>query len=248
MYLWPKALDLFCGGGGVAAGLQQVGFNVTGVDTNKLCGKYYPGKFVCGDALQLASLGILIDDYDFIWASPPCQRFSRATQNTPGARDKHPDLIAPIREMLSSHPLTCIENVVGAPIRADLTLTGPMVGLERIARKRLFELSWGVYQPPILGTKRADWQAGKMCSITTSLSCPSHYYARQRAGLKGKIPVKEAAEVMGITHRMPGHMIGEAVPPPMAAYIGREAFKEILLESHHAQRVHADRGDADRRS
>ena len=31
----PRALDLFCGGGGVALGLQAAGFQVVGVDIEK---------------------------------------------------------------------------------------------------------------------------------------------------------------------------------------------------------------------
>ena len=33
----PLALDLFCGGGGVAEGLIAAGFDVVGVDTDRRC-------------------------------------------------------------------------------------------------------------------------------------------------------------------------------------------------------------------
>ena len=45
----PLALDLFCGGGGAAAGLQAAGFEVVGLDINPTCAKYYPGHFIQAD-------------------------------------------------------------------------------------------------------------------------------------------------------------------------------------------------------
>ena len=56
-YPKPKALDLFCCGGGAAQGLIDVGFDVTGVDVDDHS-RVYPGDFVRGDALALDALGI----------------------------------------------------------------------------------------------------------------------------------------------------------------------------------------------
>ena len=220
----PKALDLFCCGGGVAQGLIASGFTVTGVDVNPECGRYYPGDFVLADATNPP---FDLDAFDFIWASPPCQAFSVASN--PSARSKHPDLTGITREMLAGHRLTCIENVPSAPIRKDLVLSGPTVGLHRILRRRVFELSfdlkWACPQPPVLRSPRSEWEAGRMCSITKSLRAPASYYTRRNAGLKGEIPVAEAREVMGIDiPDLPKEMVGEAVPPPMAKYIADRAM------------------------
>ena len=223
-----RALDLFCGGGGAALGLIEAGFEVTGVDIEPRHAKVYPGRFVVGDACRPP---FRLLDFDLVWASPPCQRFSAmTTARNHRERDEYPDLIGPVRELLAGHPWTVIENVPRAPIRCDLVLTGPMVGLPRIARRRHFELSWfpGLQPQPTVPPS-SDWRAGKCLTITKSLCAWSHYYARKRAGLSGRPKVAEAREVMGITTSMTAHQVGEAVPPPYSAYIGalaRDAMAE----------------------
>lgn len=216
-----KALDLFCGGGGTCAGLQAAGFSVVGIDLDPIHRKRYPGLFICADALQLPCR---LEDFDLIWASPPCQRFSVATA-WHGRRDSHPDLIEPVRRLLKPHPFTVIENVPGAPIRKDIVLTGPTVGLPRIERRRNFEVSFypGLL-PKLRHVPRADWERGYAGTITTSMSATSHYYRRKAAGMPGRIPVAEAREMMGITHPMTGPEVGEAVPPPYAEFIARRAL------------------------
>ena len=225
------ALDLFCGAGGVCLGLQSAGFAVVGVDRNPNCGKYYPGEFVLGDALRPP---VDLDAFDFVWASPPCQRYSYATPTR--CREDHPDLIPAVRELLQCHPYTAIENVPTAPIRPDLKLNGLMVGLPRIVRKRVFELSlellFGLEQPPLPKARKEDWDSGYMAAITTSMSAASHYYARKKAGLRGRIPNEEAREIMGIPIEMPTTMVGESVPPAMARYVGEHAMERIRGHRH----------------
>ena len=224
-----KALDLFCGGGGVCLGLQAAGFDVYGVDLHKRCGVYYPGTFIHGDALRPP---VDIHAFDLLWASPPCQRFSYATKRR--RRGLHPDHLPAIRELFSEHPYTVIENVPQAPIRRDLSLNGLMLGLPRIVRKRCFEMSfllrWGIEQPELPVARKEDWESGYMCAITTSMSMASHYYARKRNGMRGRIPNKEAREVMGIPIYMPTMMVGESIPPPMAKYVGDHARERIRAE------------------
>ena len=71
-----KALDLYCGGGGAALGLIEAGFDVVGVDKEYKHHKVYPGVFIQADALNPP---VNLEDFDFIWASPPCQRYSTGT-------------------------------------------------------------------------------------------------------------------------------------------------------------------------
>ena len=134
----PKALDLFCCAGGASMGLHRAGFNVVGVDIDPQ--PRYPFEFYQADAVTFP-----LDGFDFIWASPPCQRFcALATREDLSG---YPDLVDPIRQRLTAAGVPwCIENVVGAPIRKDLILCGAMFGL-RSYRHRHFELNFGVPQP-----------------------------------------------------------------------------------------------------
>jgi DNA (cytosine-5)-methyltransferase 1 len=152
--LWGKrgmnALDLYCCAGGVSRGLMQSGFHVTGVD---LCpqSNYCGDVFVQANALEYLATADL-SKFDFIWASPPCQKFT-AMRHAPGTKE-HLDLIAPTRELLVKigKPY-CIENVPGAPLINPITLCGSMFGLQapdgaQLRRHRLFETSFPLLTPP----------------------------------------------------------------------------------------------------
>ena len=214
-----RALDLFSGGGGVALGLFAAGFDeVVGIDI-RYC-KHYPGTFIQAD---IHALPVNPMDFDMVWASSPCQLFSIGT--IPSKKHLHPNLIPITRRILRGHPYTVIENVPQAPIRKDLVLNGPTVGLPFILRKRHFELSFFMLQPPL--QKR---ETPFTLTITTSLSS-NNQNTRKRCrnlGLPIRIPVAVAKTVMGIPYlqKMPGHCIGEAVPPPMAELIGREILRQ----------------------
>ena len=211
----PLALDLFCGGGGAAAGLQAAGFEVVGLDINPTCAKYYPGHFIQAD-ISNGLLPVSLEGWDLVWASPPCQKFSRGTRKA--NRPHLPDLMNLTRSLLRSlsitGSLTVIENVPGPHIRADINLTGQNVGLNKIIRKRSFELSFTTplisppTRPPAFALSINKWRAS--------------------LGLPTRIPKDEAMEAMGITHNMTTKMIGEAVPPAYAELIARQARK--LLE------------------
>jgi DNA (cytosine-5)-methyltransferase 1 len=138
-----KALDLFCGAGGASRGLADAGCDVRGVDLHKM--PNYPYEFEQADVLSLSIE--YLKQFDFIWASPPCQRFSTMTARW-GQQDAHPDLIEPVRAMLiaSGKPYV-IENVPGAPLRSPTVLCGSMFGL-KLRRHRAFETSFPCPAPP----------------------------------------------------------------------------------------------------
>jgi DNA (cytosine-5)-methyltransferase 1 len=130
-----KALDLFCGAGGASMGLYQAGYDVTGVDIAPQ--PRYPFRFVQADALTFP-----LDGYDLIWASPPCQAYSVASQSQRNRGKDYPDLLARTRDRLIASGIPwIIENVPGAPMRPDFRLCGCQFGL-KLRRERWFETSW----------------------------------------------------------------------------------------------------------
>lgn len=132
-----RALDLFSGAGGAAKGLRDAGFYVVGVDI-KSQPRYAGHEHHVADAMTYP-----LEGFDFIWASPPCQRYSVACRN-PGNAHKHPDLLPAMRERLvGSSALWVIENVPGAPMRADVMLCGTMFGLN-VIRHRLFQTNFPI--------------------------------------------------------------------------------------------------------
>ena len=143
-----RALDLFCGAGGATKGLQRAGFHVTGVDI-KPQPRYCGDAFVQADALKYAADPLLIDEFDFIWASPPCQAYCGMTQinKAKGIIKDHPRLVEPVRDMLRAAGAPyCIENVPGAPLIDPVMLCGSMFKL-KVWRHRLFECNFPMFTP-----------------------------------------------------------------------------------------------------
>lgn len=215
------ALDLFCGGGGSCIGMQQAGFEVIGIDIKRR--KNYPGYFIQAD---INNLPVDPMDFEFVWASPPCQRYSKATRCRPDEKYlKYPCLIKETREILLEHPFTVIENVPQAPIRADLVLNGPAFGLNNIVRKRIFELSFWCWQLSLPRPTNITFSIRKTLSYTNQ----SEKKKRLAAGLPLCLPKRLAQAYMGIPadYKMTVAEIGEAVPPPMAEYIASQAILQI---------------------
>jgi DNA (cytosine-5)-methyltransferase 1 len=128
-------LDLFCGAGGAAMGYHRAGFDVTGVDINPQ--PRYPFTFVQADAMTFP-----LDGFDVIHASPPCKHFTKTGWSYHfGYHANHDDLLTPTRQRLAASALPwVIENVPGAPMRADFMLCGSQFGLG-VRRHRWFETS-----------------------------------------------------------------------------------------------------------
>lgn len=218
-----RALDLFCCAGGATKGLQLAGFEVVGVDLVRH--KNYCGDgFIQGDALT-ADFG----GFDFIWASPPCQRFSDLAKRNGNAHE-WPDLITPIRQcLLAWGGLWTIENVDGAPLRKDLTLCGTMFPRLRVLRHRHFECSFPIVQPahpkhPLVFThdkRKAHY--GKLDQSTA--------FVQVTGG--GNCSVAAAQDAMGIDW-MTKDELNEAIPPAYAEYIGRAAIAHIEAQRRAA--------------
>jgi DNA (cytosine-5)-methyltransferase 1 len=218
-----KALDLFCRAGGASMGLKQAGFDVIGVD--RIYSKNYPFQKIVGDAFEVLTwldLGM----FDFIWASPPCQQFSKATPSA--RRGMHDDLIEPTRAALeASGKPYCMENVECAPMRHDVVLTGDMFGLNTY-RKRIFEVNFPVLAPAPGARFGPETRPG---SVTV---------AGGGGGSAGTFSAWcDAMEI----HWMNRREIVQAVPLAYARFIADWAKKtiddraEMLLAHGHAEKV-----------
>lgn len=204
-------LDLFCGGGGAARGLIAGGVTrIVGIDVRAADAAAYPGVFIAADLSKGLPNGINPADFDVVWASPPCQRFSSAD---PSRSSKAPDMIAATRAMLDGHPRGIIENVPGAVagggLHRDVTITGPMVGLNDILRERVFELTgqerhWRmlprqtILRKPPGGWKGEAWRKGTSVAVLCGGGPIDQQRRRKAEGMPTQIPVGEMRGYMGI--------------------------------------------------
>ena len=218
-----RLLDLFCGAGGAAVGYHRAGFDeIVGVDIKPQ--KHYPFEFHQDDSMDvlkhLAMQGPHGTRYghavDAIHASPPCQRYSMATPRE--RRECHPDLLSATREGLLSIDLPwVIENVPGAPMRADFRCCGCWLGLE-LRRERLFETSWRGFalRPPC----KHEYPVVSVVGHGT----PS--WVRAQLGYNPTIQQYRAA--MDI-HWMNRNELSEAIPPAYTEFIGKQLIQHIKM-------------------
>lgn len=188
-----KVLDLYSGAGGAGYGYWLAGCDVTGVDSRPQ--PHYPFKFIQADATDFP-----LDGFDFIHASPPCQRYARVTKWRGDARN-HPDLLGITREKLeeSGKPYI-IENVLEAPLIAPLVLCGTSFELS-VKRHRGFELG---------GFKVPQPRCGDHSSIIPFM------HKNERA----------FADAMGCTW-MSKTEARQAIPPVYTAYVGSQMLEQV---------------------
>lgn len=220
-----RILDLFCGEGGAAAGYIRAGHDVTGVDLKASAGKYYPGTFIQGDALEyLAREG---RSFDFIHASPPCQGYSRGNA---GRVTNWPLLISDVRALAQETETPyVIENVADAAwdMQDPTELCGCMFGLTAVdddgillhlQRVRLFETSFPLTAPRAHDHSNHEWVAGAYGGARRD-----KYEAKYiRKG--GYVPPnKEVVKaLLGIEHDMTWNGLFESIPPVYTEYIIEE--------------------------
>lgn len=228
-----KLLDLFCGAGGCSRGYFKAGFtDIVGVDNKRK--KHYPYYFFQGDALQF--LQCHWREFDFIHASPPCQRWSKAGKGCVVTLDKnYPDYITPLKEILATIPLPyVIENVPFAPIRPDVKLWGTMFNLH-VRRERWFEVGNGLWiMQPGRGYTQKRVKNGGLITVAGSGST----HNRKREGNKivygpkatfwqGSVK-KTWAYAMGIDHNtMTRDDLAQAIPPAYTEWIGSQIFHQV---------------------
>jgi DNA (cytosine-5)-methyltransferase 1 len=226
-----KALDLFCCAGGAGQGLADAGFDVTGIDINPQ--PHYPNTFIQADVMSL-SIDYL-REFDFIWASPSCQKYSAMTKRWGNRRNGHPDLIKPVRKMLMESGVPyCIENVCGAPLVNPIMLCGSMFGLQtkhgsQLRRHRLFECSFFVRQPEcrhnkgsVIGVYGGGQHPGRRIPATIGVYGNSGG-SSSRDGIQ-MFGTQDRRDAMGIQW-MSGKELSQAIPPAYSRYIAEQFFK-----------------------
>jgi DNA (cytosine-5)-methyltransferase 1 len=187
-------------------GLHRAGFEVVGVDTKPQ--PRYPFKFIQADALSVD-----LYDFDFIWASPPCQRYTSMLSHGLTDRFAHPDLVLPTRLMLMEHKRPyVIENVQGAPLLNSVMLCGEMFNL-RVTRHRYFESNLSLLAPP----------HPKHKGIGHRKQGDGGYYFRVYGHETGK---REWGMAMGIDW-MRSPELTQAVPPAYSEYFGHQVINYL---------------------
>jgi DNA (cytosine-5)-methyltransferase 1 len=213
-----RLLDLFAGPGGASVGYARAGFEVVGVDTHRW--REYPFEVVQADALEyLAAHG---HEFDAIHASPPCQAYSvRAVAQRNQGRE-YPDLLAPTRDALVAlgKPWV-IENVPGAPMRADYVLCGCFFGLG-VRRERWFEASWEPFN-----LRPAHDHSAPAITVTGSGSASGTRRADRGVIMYDTLEVRAAMGIDWATRRG----LSQAIPPRYTELIGHDLRAELLSQT-----------------
>ena len=207
----PKLLDLFCGAGGAAMGYHWAGFDVVGVDIKPQ--PRYPFEFHQADAMSYP-----LFDWDAIHASPPCQDHVRS----PGPAKKHGTgwMLAATRDrLISGYTPWIIENVPGAPMRADFSLCGCHFGLKRLKRQRWFETSWQGF------AVFPQCRHAEPCISVTGTGTPTGTWK-----VYGSLKLGDFQEVMGIDW-MTRAELSQAIPPAYTKYIGKQLLAFLAVKA-----------------
>ena len=224
----PRVLDLFCGAGGASVGLWRAGWMPEGVDLEPQ--RYYPFTFTQADALEVLADRRYLEQFDAVWASPPCQDHSLLIAQ----HEKHGTgwmLEATLEALRPLDVPWIVENVATAPLASAPTLfghygvmlCGSMFGLgtleprRQLRRHRLFETSFAVPQPQCRHRGLAIGVYGH--GLWDNNANPG-----QRGGWQGN--AAQCAEAMGIDWCDRGGVV-QAVPPAYAHHIGAQLLAYI---------------------
>jgi DNA (cytosine-5)-methyltransferase 1 len=222
-----RLLDVCCCQGGASAGYYRAGFEVTGVDLalkrlpdgtyvdDKAIPDRYPFEFIKADAFDLLADATFMSRFDAIHASWPCQAHSIASKYK-GTADRHKDLLTPGRAAMQATGLPwVIENVPGAPMRADYLLCGCMFNLPGLRRERWFETSWAGFAMNLSHDHREP--------VVTVAGHGPPSWVRSEAR---PVTVEDWKRAMGIDW-MTRDGLAQAIPPAYTEYIGHQLIAHL---------------------
>jgi DNA (cytosine-5)-methyltransferase 1 len=250
----PNLLDLYCCAGGAGTGYFRAGFDVYGVDVVPQPHYPFPfHRGDALDVLDTLAAGggvdfigargitrLTLDDVDVIHASPPCQRYTALryiADAVPAADDQldiveryvpprtRPDLLPPTRDALDVLGVPyVIENVVGAPMRADVTLCGSEFDrvavdddgqLLQLRRHRQFEANVTLH-----GAGGCNHRPGVRTASVFGHGGPMDHTSADRGGY---VPADAVcAALLGVTWPMTKRELSEAIPPAYTEFLGRQ--------------------------
>jgi len=195
---------------------------ITGIDIDDQ--PEYPFHFLRTDAMKLKMNWI--KTFDFIWASPPCQRYSTMTRInvSKGVKkfEDYPDLFFETKAILiSAGKPYCIENVPNAPFDNTsaqvIELNGEMFGL-KVIRRRRFELG-GFW---ILTPEKLKLRGGVMDGTYVSVcghGALNSGTAKKPDWAPNKTGRRTWQIAMGIDWIWNQRSLAQAVPPAYSRYI-----------------------------
>ena len=228
-----RALDAFCGDGGMGMGLHRAGFEVEGVDNKAARVARYPFKAHKADAVEfILEHG---HEYDYIHAGPTCTGYSRGTAAIPDRLIRYDRLIAVTREalLMVGKPYT-IENVedAGAELRNPILLCGRTFGLHAtdddgtylvLDRHRLFESNLLLLAPPHEKHDRSVQVAG----VYGGARSDKHAARNIRHGGYTPKSARVQNELLGGVEWMTGVGRRLCVPPVYGEFVGSQVIQHL---------------------
>ncbi len=216
-----RIADLFCGAGGAGMGLHRAGFEVVGFDIMKQ--PRYPFEFHEQDALTVDLSG-----FDAVWASPPCQFYSRL-RHLPWLKDKvYWRSIPPTRDLLvESEKPYIIENVADAAwdMREPQVLCGQALGLP-LYRHRAFEVGSLLLMLPPHQKHKGIIERGR-ATLAKRRHGNQGFKEINRDSIAGHVAgVDRVRAVMGIDW-MTRDELSQAVPPAYSEFLGRQLLRTL---------------------
>jgi len=220
-----KIADLFCKAGGSAMGLHRAGFEVVGFDIEPQ--PRYPFEFHLQDALTVD-----LSNFDAVWASPPCQFYSRL-RHLPWLKNKvYWRSIPPTRDWVQANGKPyIIENVEDAAwdMVNPTTLCGQSLGLS-LYRHRCFE-TWPMMMLSPGHQKHTKIIEPGRATLSKRRHGQQGFKEINRDSIADHISdaqEKKAQIAMGIDWMTKAELT-QAIPPAYAEFLGKQLMEYLRI-------------------